>query len=175
MLLLNVPPNTTGLVSDTDAHRLKEFRSAINTIFHQNLADGCYTKVSSQRGGQGGEFGPENMLDGDHLWSYWAPSDDYKDHWIEIWGNDGGLRFNVIRIQEAIGLGQRIKRHEIYADGKLIIIGTTVGYKRLHRLDGGVMHARVVRIIIREARGVPLISSIGLHFDPYWHSNFTVN
>ncbi|KAK7280042.1 hypothetical protein RJT34_25104 [Clitoria ternatea] len=175
VLLLNVPPNTTGLISDIDAHRLKEFRSAINTIFNQNLAEGCYVKVSSQRGGNEGGFGPENMLDSDHLWSYWAPSEqgDEKDHWIEIWANDGTLRFNVIRIQEAIGLGQRIKRHEIYVDGQVIIQGTTVGYKRLHRLDGDV-RARVVRIRIRESRGVPLVSSIGLHFDPFWHSKFTV-
>lgn len=176
VLLLNVPPNTTGLISDIDAHRLKEFRSAINTIFHQNLAESCYIKVSSQRGGKSGGFGPENMLDSDHLWSYWAPGENghENDHWIEIWPKVGKLRFNVIRIQEAIGLGQRIKQHEIYVDGKVIIQGTTVGYKRLHRLDGDVVHANVVRIRIREARGVPLISSIGLHFDPFWHSRFTV-
>ncbi|XP_061373979.1 alpha-L-fucosidase 1-like [Gastrolobium bilobum] len=177
VLLLNVPPNTIGLISDTDAHVLKELRSAVNTIFHQNLAEGCYVKVSSQRGGNGGGFGPENMLDSDHLWSYWAPREDAdeKDHWIEIWSKDGStLRFNVIRIQEAIGLGQRIEQHEIYVDGKLIIQGTTVGYKRLHRLDGDVVHAHVVRIRITKAKVVPLISSVGLHFDPFWHSRFTV-
>jgi len=175
VLLLNVPPNTTGLISENDAHRLKEFRTAINTIFHKNIAEDCYVKVSSQRGGKEGGFGPENMLDGDHLWSYWTPREDDKenDHWIEIWGNDGSLRFNVIRIQEAIGLGQRIERYEIYVDGKSIIKGTTIGYKRLHRLDGDVVHARVVRIRFIKARGVPLISSIGLHFDPFWHSRFT--
>ncbi|OIV91477.1 hypothetical protein TanjilG_02095 [Lupinus angustifolius] len=176
VLLLNVPPNTTGLISDTDAHRLKEFRRAINTIFHHNLAERCSIKVSSQRGGKEGVFGPENMLDSDHLWSYWTPKEDgdEKDHWIEIWSRDGNLRFNVIRIQEAIGFGQRIKEHEIYVDGKVIIKGTTVGYKRLHRLDEDVGHAHVVTIRIIKARGVPLISSIGLHFDPFWHSRLTV-
>lgn len=175
VLLLNIPPNTTGLISENDAHRLKEFRSAINTIFHKNIAEDCYVKVSSRRGGKEGGFGPENMLDSDHLWSYWTPREDdkEKDHWIEIWDNDGSLRFNVIRIQEAIGLGQRIERYEIYVDGKSIIKGTTIGYKRLHRLDGDVVHARVVRIRFIKARGVPLISSIGLHFDPFWHSRFT--
>jgi len=175
VLLLNVPPNTTGLISENDARRLKEFRSAIDTIFHKNIAEDCYVKVSSQRGGKEGGFGPENMLDSDHLWSYWTPREDdkEKDHWIEIWGNDGNLRFNVIRIQEAIGLGQRIKQYEIYVDGKSIIQGTTIGYKRLHRLDGDIVHARVVRIRFIKARGVPLISSIGLYFDPFWHSRFT--
>ncbi|KAF1879178.1 hypothetical protein Lal_00047851 [Lupinus albus] len=177
VLLLNVPPNTTGLISHTDALRLKEFRSAINTIFHHNLAESCSIKVSSQRGGkEGGVFGPENMLDSDHLWSYWAPKEDgnEKDHWIEIWSRDGNLRFNVIRIQEAIGFGQRIKEHEIYVDGKVIIKGTTVGYKRLHRLVEVVGHAHVVTIRITKSRGVPLISSIGLHFDPFWHSRLTL-
>jgi len=75
----------------------------------------------------------------------------------------------VIRIQEAIGLGQRIKRHEIYVDGKRVAKGTTVGYKRLHRLEGGTVEGQVVRIRIRESKGVPLISSIGLHLDPFWH------
>lgn len=169
VLLLNVPPNTSGLISDIDARRLKEFRAAINTIFHNNLAQNCDVKVSSQRGGKHGGFGPDNMLDSDHLWSYWAPSDeqDIKEHWIEV---SGRLRFNVVRIQEAIGLGQRIQRHQIYVDGKLIIRGTTVGYKRLHRFDGGEVEASVVRIRITKSRGLPLISSIGLHFDPFWHS-----
>ncbi|KAI4351861.1 hypothetical protein L6164_006167 [Bauhinia variegata] len=177
VLLLNVPPNTAGLISEDDAQSLREFRAAINTVFDQNLAQDCNFRVSSQRGGEGGGFGPEKMLDSDHLWSFWAPGDEDKEknHWIEIGGKDGGLRFNVIRIQEAIGLGQRIKRHEIYVNGKLMIKGTTVGYKRLYRLEGGLVHGHVVRIRITSSRGLPLISSVGLHFDPFWHSEFTLN
>jgi alpha-L-fucosidase len=170
LLLLNVPPNSTGLLSEIDVHRLKEFRSAIDTIFSTNLAEKCFIKASSQRGGKGGGFGPENVLDSDHLWTYWAPRDEAEEeHWIEIRGTDEGMRFNVIRIQEAIGLGQRIKRHEIYVDGKRIVKGTTVGYKRLYRLEGGMVQGHVVRIRIRVSKGVPLISSIGLHLDPFWH------
>uniref|UniRef100_A0A2N9EIE1 alpha-L-fucosidase n=1 Tax=Fagus sylvatica TaxID=28930 RepID=A0A2N9EIE1_FAGSY len=172
LLLLNVPPNSTGLISENDIHRLKEFRSAIDTIFSTNLAEKCFIKASSQRGGKGGGFGPENVLDSDHIWSYWAPRDeDEEDHWIEFRGTDEGMKFNVIRIQEAIGLGQRIKKHEIYVDGKRVAQGTTVGYKRLHRLEEGIVQGQVVRIRIRESRGLPLISSIGLHFDPFWHPN----
>ncbi|XP_028773235.1 alpha-L-fucosidase 1-like [Neltuma alba] len=174
VLLINVPPNTNGLISDNDARRLKELRAAINTIFHNNLAQNSDVKVSSQRGGKDGGFGPENMFDSDHLWSYWAPIDEQeiKEHWIEIRGR---LRFNVVRIQEAIGLGQRVQRHEIYVDGKLMIQGTTVGYKRLHRVDGGEVEANVVRIRITKSRGLPLISSVGLHFDPFWHSRFDIS
>lgn len=169
VMLLNVPPNTTGLISDTDVQRLREFRSAINTIFSNNLAEKCSLQASSTRGGKNGGFGPENVLDSDHLWTYWAPSDkNKKDYWIEFKANNGGLRFNVVRIQEAIGLGQRIQRHAIYVDGGEVANGTTVGYKKLHRLEKGEVHGSSVRIRITRSRGVPLISSIGLHFDPFW-------
>ncbi|KAL3755862.1 hypothetical protein ACJRO7_002848 [Eucalyptus globulus] len=170
VLLLNVPPNTTGLLPETDVRRLKELRNALDTIFSVNLAEKCSVKASSQRGGKDGGFGPENVLDSDHLWTYWAPvdEDDAQDHWIEMRGTNGGLRFNVVRIQEAVGLGQRIKRHEIYVDGKKVAQGTTVGHKRLHRLKGGVVQGSVVRIRITESKGLPLVSSIGLHLDPFW-------
>lgn len=166
-----MPPNSTGLISDVDSQRLRDFKNAIHTIFSTNLVDKCLIKASSQRGGNVGGFGPENVLDADHIWTYWAPEDDEEgeDHWIEFNCRDEGLRFNVIRIQEAIGLGQRIKRHEIYVDGKRVVKGTTVGYKRLHRLEKGIVRGQIVRIRIQESRGVPLLSSIGLHFDPFWH------
>lgn len=170
VLLFNVPPNSSGLISGPDIQRLTEFRKAIDTIFTVDLASGSSIEASSQRGGSDSSFGPNNVLDDDHLWSYWAPEDTKKkrSHWIELGREEGKeVRFNVVRIQEAIGLGQRIKRHEIYADGKKIVNATTVGFKRLHRLDW-VVGARTVRIRVLDSRGVPLISSLGLHFDPYW-------
>lgn len=168
MLLLNVPPNSSGLISEIDIKRLTQFRGAINTIFSHNLAKNCLLEASSQRGGKGSNFGPENVLDEDHLWTYWAPSeDDQKDTWIEIRVENQGIRFNVIMIQEAIGLGQRIQRHEIYVDGKRVIRGTTVGYKRLHWLGVGGIHAKRVTIRVVKSRDLPLISSVGLFFDPY--------
>ncbi|KAF9613954.1 hypothetical protein IFM89_014019 [Coptis chinensis] len=170
VLLLNVPPNTMGLLSANDVLRLREFREAIDTIFTVNYAEGSNIKASSQRGTNSDEFGTEKVVDDDHLWSYWAPGDESNDqHWIEFVGKGKILKFNVVRIQEAIGLGQRIKQHEVYADGKLIAKSTTIGYKRLHRLDEGVIYAHRVRIVIKESGGLPLISSIGLHFDPFWH------
>ncbi|KAF2311777.1 hypothetical protein GH714_026795 [Hevea brasiliensis] len=168
VLLLNVPPNSTGLISYADVQRLKQFKEAIDTIFASNLAEKCLIKVSSQRGGKDGGFGAENVIDSDHLWTYWVPRDEEKEgSWIEIRCNES-LRFNVIRIQEAIALGQRIKRHEIYVDGKKVAKGTTVGYKRLHKLEKKqVVYGKIVKIKFLESRGVPLISSIGLHYDPF--------
>ncbi|KAH6828415.1 alpha-L-fucosidase 1 [Perilla frutescens var. hirtella] len=168
VLLLNVPPNSTGLISESDVQILQQFRGAIDTIFSTNYAEECSVQASSQRGGETGGFGPINVLDNDHLWTYWAPSEDRQDYWIEFKAKSGKIAFNVIRIQEAIGLGQRIEQHEIYVDGNRVVKGSTIGYKRLHKLEmGGLMLASSVRINIVKAKGTPLISSIGLHFDPF--------
>lgn len=170
VLLLNVPPNTTGLISESDVQRLQQLRGAIDSIFSSNLAQKCWIKTSSQRGGENGGFGPENVLDDDHLWTYWAPSEDeVEDSWIEFKAKSGKIMFNVIRIQEAIGLGQRVKKHEIYVDGTRLARGSTIGYKRLHRLKMGVVHALSVRIKIVKSKETPLISSLGLHLDPFWN------
>ncbi|CAH9059660.1 unnamed protein product [Cuscuta epithymum] len=175
VLLLNVPPNTDGLISDSDVSRLKEFKSAIDTIFSVNLARNCSVQASSVRGGPDGEdkFGPMNTLDGDDLWTYWAPSDeDNGPYWVGLNAtNKDPIEFNVVRIQEAIGLGQRIEGHEIYVDGVKVGNGTTVGYKKLHRLENGAVKGNVVMIKITESKAPPLLSSIGLHFDPFWHPN----
>lgn len=170
MLVLNVSPNKEGLISERDVLRLKEFRNAIDTIFSTNLAENCSIKASSQRGDMYSGFGAENVLDNDHLWTYWAPNNnDDGPYWIELTTNNGSLlKFNVVRIQEAIGLGQRIEQHEIYVDGIKIIEATTVGYKKLHRLEKGVVEGNTVKIQIIGSRAKPLISSLGLYFDPFW-------
>lgn len=166
VLLLNVPPNRTGLVSSDDTQRLKDFREAITSIFSADLAAGSTAKASSQRGGRDGGFSAANVLDCDDQ-TYWAAAgdDDQKHgHWIELVLPKANTSFNVVRVQEAIALGQRIMEHEVYADKKLVAKGTTVGYKRLHRLRAAVTAARV-KIRITKSRGPPLLTAMGLHHD----------
>ncbi|XP_020572103.1 alpha-L-fucosidase 1-like [Phalaenopsis equestris] len=168
VLLLNVPPNTTGLVSNSDINRLHQFRSAIDQIFNIDLARNRTVKASSEWGGEHGGFTAGNVVDGDEE-TYWTPEEEEKEggYWIELRGLNRTDKFNVVRIQEMITMGQRIRRHEIYVDGKVVVgNGTTVGYKRLHRLERPV-GAKKVRIWIPESRGPPLISAVGLHFDPF--------
>lgn len=167
VLLLNVPPNTTGLVSDADVNRLHQFRSAIDKIFKDDTARGSAAKASSQRGGKHGGFAASNVVDGDEE-TYWAPEEEKEGgYWIELRGLNRTAKFNVVRMEEKISMGQRIRRHEVYADGKAVVRnGTTVGHKRLHRLARAVGAERV-RIRIPESRGPPLLSAVGLHFDPF--------
>ncbi|PKU64665.1 alpha-L-fucosidase 1 [Dendrobium catenatum] len=176
VLLLNVPPNTTGLVSEIDVKRLRQFRSAIDKIFKEDIARGSVVKASSERGGEHGGFAASNVVDGDEE-TYWTPEENKKgSYWIELRGLNQTAKFNVVRIQEMIRMGQRIGRYEVYVDGKAIVRnGTTVGHKRLHRLERP-MTAESVRIRITESRGPPLLAVVGLHFDPFkpWVSTDTL-
>ncbi|KAL6601733.1 hypothetical protein ACP70R_044953 [Stipagrostis hirtigluma subsp. patula] len=173
VLLLNAPPNTTGLVPDADVARLREFGAAVATIFGTDLAAGSAARASSERGGPSGGFAASNVLDGRDD-TYWAPSAEdggrRNGYWIELRRPAGAAAarpFNVVRIQEHVALGQRVERHEVHVDGAAVVRnGTTVGHKRLHRLPRPVAGA-TVRLWITARRGPPLISAVGLHLDPF--------
>jgi alpha-L-fucosidase len=161
VLLLNVPPNTTGLVEEADIARLREFRAAVTHIFRTDLAEGSTARASSERGDG---FSARNVLDASDE-TYWAPSSEEDGYWIEL-QRPAARPFNVVRIQEHVALGQRVERHEVYVDGVAVASGTTVGHKRLHRLARPVA-GRTVKVWFAARRGVPLVSAVGLHLDPY--------
>ncbi|BAF25617.1 putative alpha-L-fucosidase 1 [Oryza sativa Japonica Group] len=170
VLLLNAPPNTTGLVDAADIARLREFRTAVTAIFGTDLAAGSAARASSERGGR---FAAANVLDGRDD-TYWAPAaaeaEDGGGYWIELRrpASAAARKFNVVRIQEHVAMGQRVERHEVYVDGggAAVASGTTVGHKRLHRL-GAPVAGRTVRVWLASRRGPPLLSAVGLHLDPF--------
>jgi alpha-L-fucosidase len=47
LLLLNVPPNSSGLISDEDIQVLKEFSELRRSIFSDNLAGNAILNASS--------------------------------------------------------------------------------------------------------------------------------
>jgi len=167
LLLLNVPPDTDGRIAPEDEARLQEFRAALDRIFAQDFAEGSETEVSSVWGNDPEHFGGEQVLDGDPD-SYWAPAEGR---------NSGSLTltfprpatFNVIRIQEPITMGQRVARYRVEAwqDGawQTVSEGTTIGYKKLDRLDEPVATSRV-RLVVEDSRAEPLIAEVGLYYDP---------
>ncbi|KAJ1290465.1 hypothetical protein BS78_02G245800 [Paspalum vaginatum] len=165
VLLLNAPPNTTGLVEAADVARLRELGSAVSTIFGTDLAAGSAARASSERGAG---FAARNVLDG-REGTYWAPAPEdgrRNGYWIELRRPAAARPFNVVRVQEHVALGQRVERHAVYVDGAPVANGTTVGHKRLHRLPRPVA-GRTVRIWIAARRGPPLLSAVGLHYDPF--------
>ncbi|HNU42483.1 MAG TPA: hypothetical protein PKH83_08315, partial [Cyclobacteriaceae bacterium] len=73
-------------------------------------------------------------------------------------------KLNFISLQEYILLGQRIKKFsvEIRANQtwQPVAEGTTIGYKRILKLNG--VEADAVRITIQDAKACPVISEVSV-------------
>lgn len=164
MLLLNVPPNTTGLISEEDVEVLISFNEVLDSIFSVNLAANATVTADSIRGVN---YVAERILDND-LATFWAPEDGKCTGYLEI---DLGapITFNVVRLQEAVSMGQRVIRYHVdyLKDGEWITViqGTTIGYKKLNMIE--TIEAEVLRLHIDEAKADPLIASFGLHLDSF--------
>lgn len=170
VLLLNVPPNRDGRIDNADVERLRAFKTSINRIFSNNFAKGATASASNVRGGSD-DFAPERVLDGSPD-TYWTVDDSVETASIEL-DLVAEQRFNVIRLQEPIQLGQRVAayRVEIRRDGDWLAVsqGTTIGHKKLDRLDAPVT-ARRLRLAIEQALAAPLIAEFGLYYDAHYTS-----
>lgn len=169
VLLLNVPPDTTGRFAEEDVARLRAFREAIDAIFDADLAEGAAAEADNVRGGDA-TYGAEQVLDGDPS-TYWAAGDEERAGHLELtFANE--QTFNMVRLQEPVALGQRVAAYRVEAwqeaEGRWIPIseGTTIGYQKLDRLAAPVTTRRV-RVIIEEALASPLLAEVGLHLDPH--------
>jgi len=165
VLLLNVPPNRAGLIDEKDIVSLREFHRRLAVIFGSNAAGNAKATASSQRGGNA-RYGAEQTLDNNPD-TYWATDDDQLTAQLEL-RFDAPVEFNVIRIEEPIQLGQRIKAYRVEAlvGGKWMPAssGSTVGYRKLDRCAR--VKAEALRLTILDSRGCPLVSEIGVHLDP---------
>lgn len=172
LLLLNVPPNSSGLISDEDLQVLQEFTALRRTIFSQNLAQNAIVVASSTRGGPDDPwFAPSNVLQ-EGIHTYWAP-DEHQIYWALYVDLDEEVSFNVMQVQEPIQMGQRVIQFhlDVIEDGewKMVINGTTIGYKRL--LQFPMVKVQFLRFIINKSRADPLISYFGIYLDPFSTNN----
>jgi alpha-L-fucosidase len=104
-LLLNLPPNRRGLLSQEDVESLAEFHRRLQSMFKDNLVSKANLRASNVRGNRN-RFSPQTLLDGNRD-SYWATDDTVCTPELSA-EFDRPVRFNVIRLREAIHLGQRI-------------------------------------------------------------------
>lgn len=175
VLLLNAPPNSTGLLAEEDVKALLEFRRLRDAIFgHDLVAGNASMKVwaSSERG-RGYEA--RNVVDGKQG-TYWAPSMGKKQGRITLKLREL-TQFNVVELKEEIGLGQRVQKYRIrvrvtkmYKNNQKILwhwqtfsIGTTIGFRKLDR--GCLFTASHVQLAIDKARSDPLIAGLSLFLD----------
>lgn len=164
LLLLNVPPDTTGRINAADSVRLMEFRAALDNIFKDNLAEGAKAAATSARGGN---FKAQNILNEEYD-SFWAAPDDVTEASITI-NLNGEKTFNLIQIQEYIPLGQRVKSFTIEVlgnDGQWTELAseTTIGYKRI--IPIAETTASKIRFNITGAYACPVLNGFALYLDP---------
>lgn len=168
LLLLNVPPNTSGLISPEDIQVLQEFTEIRRSIFSHNLALNALLNASSTRGGiEDSRFSPYNILE-EGIYTYWAPEEN-QPNWILYITLQDLVSFNVLRLQEPIHMGQRVFEFhlEIFSEGvwNRVVNGTTIGYQRLLRFPE--VASRHLKLVIDKSRAEPLISLLGIYMDRF--------
>lgn len=143
VLLLNIPPDTRGLLHENDVKRIKELS--------------CYLAKT---------FSTNYLKKGNKLWK--AKEGESKEYKVK---KDSIV--NTFLIQEDITKGQRVEEFlvEVFFNGKwqTLCKATTIGYKRLLRFNQ--CKAEKIRITILSSRGEANIKNIGLYYAQQVKSN----
>jgi alpha-L-fucosidase len=162
VLLLNLPPDTRGLIHDNDLASLKAFKQIIDESFEINLAEDGICMANNYRL-KNNKFSPQNVLDNSNQ-TYWATDDLFFPAELMI-ALDKEVLFDRILIQEPIRLGQRISNFqlEVQIENKWITVfeGTTIGYKRLIRI--APVSTSKIRLKINDANNTVAISNFGIY------------
>ncbi len=165
VLLLNVPPDRRGLISDGDVARLSEFHAALQSIFSTNLAAGKSVTATNVRG-KSADFAAANLTSSDYD-HYWA-TDDVAHAASFTVDLKQPTAFNNIVLQEYIPLGQRVAEFTVDAlvDGQWQQVGegTTIGYKRILWIPR--VTASKVRVNITKSLACPVITKFALYNGP---------
>jgi len=150
VLLLNVPPDNRGLITDNDIHSLRELKTWIDNLYSRDLLNGARPY------GRGASF----MIDGDNRTS-WNPGHKRVASFVPAIA----ATFNVAMLQEDISKGQRVEKFVIEAlTGTVwdtVATGTTIGYKRMIKFPE--VKADEIRLTIVSARATPYISTFALY------------
>lgn len=161
-LILNLPPDRRGRICDEDVRSLTAWAEARQAMFGANLAEGARARASSVRGGDPAYAGGK-VLDGRDE-TYWTPGDGVLAAELAL-DLEGAKTFDVIRVREALPLGQRVTRFalDVKTPGgwTQAAQATSIGSQRLMRLSAPVT-ASAVRLRILGAVAPPAISEVGL-------------
>lgn len=159
-LLLNLPVDRRGLVHENDVAALMELRKTLDETFVANLAIQAEAEASSERG-KG--FEASNVIDASND-TYWSTPDGLNSGTLTL-NFEEEITFNRLTLQEYIALGQRVKSFEIWVkvgeEYVKVDEQTTIGYKRILRLDDITTSSIQIRIL--EAKGPLTISNVGLY------------
>ncbi|MEP7107636.1 MAG: alpha-L-fucosidase [Ferruginibacter sp.] len=157
-LLLNVPPDRRGLFHENDVKALHGFRALLNREFSKNIALRTSVTAGNIRG-KLKQFSPANITDGNKE-TYWATDDNITAASFEI-SLSKPSTIKYILLQEYIKLGQRVKSFtvEVWKENtwKQVADGTTIGYKRILKIDP--VETTKIKVNITGSKACPVISN----------------
>jgi alpha-L-fucosidase len=159
VLLLNVPPNDRGLLSEPDVRRLQEFRRALDRTFAVDLARNRLATADSARAGRAAAHAVDGRPD-----TVWSPAAEAQNAALTL---DLGrpAAFNIALLQEQIAEGQRVAAYRIDAETakgwQEVVTGATIGHRKLDRFP--VVTARRVRLTLLASEATPLLRTFGLY------------
>jgi alpha-L-fucosidase len=160
-LLLGIPPNPRGLISNYDVMRLREFKEYLDNTFTIDYAKSA-TLICNQQSVDS-EHAIENTIDGNYD-TYWTVPDGLTSTSI-IYSFEEQLEIDTVVLQEYIKDGQRIEEFsiDVMNSGQWVQVahGLTVGYKKINDFDP--VETSKVRVNIIKSRIRPTLSSVGIH------------
>jgi alpha-L-fucosidase len=163
--LLNVPPDRRGQIHPNDEKSLLSFKKMLNEAFAKDLAKNASLSATNVRGGDP-QYAASKLTDGDRH-TYWSSDDNVKTPFVTL-SFRNPIEFNLIRLREALALGQRIDSVavDIWADSKWqeVATATSIGNCRLIQLEP--VRTPRVRLRVTKASACPCLSEIGLFLDP---------
>jgi alpha-L-fucosidase len=158
LLLLNLSPDKRGLIHSIDSARMMEWNHQLEQDFSHNLVTSeCVFSSGNSRN-------PGNAFDSNYF-SFWESGDNHG--YLEVnFGRE--ITCNRLVLQEFIPEGQKVKafhvQYEVDGDWRLLVRGTTVGYKRI--LKFLPVKAKKFLIVFDDALAPPMISTISFFNAP---------
>ncbi|MGJ7030605.1 alpha-L-fucosidase [Niabella hirudinis] len=161
-LLLNIPPDRNGVFHPTDVAALKGFKKLLDERLSHNLAKNATVIVSNIRG-NAATYNGAKTTDGKKD-TYWATDDEVTTADAEL-QLPVAKKISYVLLQEYIALGQRVSSFAVEAQvggsWKEVAAGTTIGYKRILKIDPVVTSK--IRLRITGSKAAPLISNLALY------------
>ncbi|MBK9569786.1 MAG: alpha-L-fucosidase [Chitinophagaceae bacterium] len=152
-LLLNVPPDSRGLISEKDAQTLVAFKKLREESFDENLLKSANIYY---------QFSPKDVTFRS-VDSNGAFGANLQNFIVEL---PEKTKINCLVIREAIHLGQSVRKFtiEFYRENKIIgeIKGTSVGKKRI--LTFPTKNITSFRVYLEDAKGIDNISGVAGYY-----------
>jgi alpha-L-fucosidase len=159
-LLLNVPPDGRGLITEYDSAALVEFRKLVKNNFKKNLAKNSLVLIDNGHT----RFQTTKLTDNNLK----------TTETIELTGDEEitisfktKTAINCIVLNEGISLGQKVKSFAILLLGEnpkfpAIITGTTIGHKRVFTFKP-IQGVKTISIRFAKPQDRPVISEIAAY------------